>query len=293
MSFCFNFPNPTCAEEKNIESISNACEQDVFRMERDNSFSLSCGFMSMKSNTLENSISKDANEVKFGAVSVKYVCLKSLKEKTENEDLLCAEKLQSDLIPGKYEGGFKVWESCLDLSQFLVDENVIKPSDKVLELGCGAGFPGIIALLKGATVTFQDFNAEVLELLTMTNVLLNNPNLSSYESQCQFLYGDWTCIKEKYFSGCHDEIMKYDVILTSETIYDKASMKKLLDLIKSSLKATGIVYLAAKTHYFGVGGGIIDFEDLLMADGTFEISDVHKIKAGVERQILKLKFKGS
>ncbi|XP_054707434.1 histidine protein methyltransferase 1 homolog isoform X3 [Uloborus diversus] len=271
-----------------------------------------------------NSISKDANEVKFGAVSVKYVCLKSLKEKTENEDLLCAEKLQSDLIPGKYEGGFKVWESCLDLSQFLVDENVIKPSDKVLEMfcitskitspntagvtffsisipfvetrnqtSCGAGFPGIIALLKGATVTFQDFNAEVLELLTMTNVLLNNPNLSSYESQCQFLYGDWTCIKEKYFSGCHDEIMKYDVILTSETIYDKASMKKLLDLIKSSLKATGIVYLAAKTHYFGVGGGIIDFEDLLMADGTFEISDVHKIKAGVERQILKLKFKGS
>ena len=44
---------------------------------------------------------------------------------------------------------------------------------RVLELGCGHGLPGVAALLGGAEVHFQDFNAEVLSALTAPNVAAN------------------------------------------------------------------------------------------------------------------------
>ena len=80
----------------------------------------------------------------------------------------------SDLIPGKYEGGFKVWESTGDLVQW-ISENAADLKNKViLDLGCGAGLVGIACLLAGAArVTFHDFNQAVIEFFTKANVRLN------------------------------------------------------------------------------------------------------------------------
>eukprot|EP01018_Ginkgo_biloba_P000252 Gb_41160 [translate_table: standard] len=103
-----------------------------------------------------------------------------------------------DLIPGKYEGGLKLWESSFDLVNTLQreirDGQLSLRGKRVLEskcsyarntnklagffemtfLGCGQGFPGIFACLKGAlSVHFQDFNAEVLRCLTIPNVYAN------------------------------------------------------------------------------------------------------------------------
>ena len=41
------------------------------------------------------------------------------------------------------------------------------------ELGCGHGLPGILCLLGGASVHFQDFNRQVLTHLTLPNVAAN------------------------------------------------------------------------------------------------------------------------
>jgi hypothetical protein len=71
----------------------------------------------------------------------------------------CSES-NYDLIPGVYEGGSKVWECSVDLSEYLLDKSI---SGCALELGCGHGFPGIIALLKGCyPVVFTDYNSNVL-----------------------------------------------------------------------------------------------------------------------------------
>ena len=55
---------------------------------------------------------------------------------------------KSDLVPGIYEGGFKLWECCIDLVKFLNEqkERVPLKGKRVMELGCGHGFPGIFAL---------------------------------------------------------------------------------------------------------------------------------------------------
>lgn len=78
----------------------------------------------------------------------------------------------SDIIPGQYEGGFRMWECALDLAQYLKDKEV---TGRVLELGCGHGLPGIVCLAKGAEVVFQDYNEQVLQVATMNNVEINLP----------------------------------------------------------------------------------------------------------------------
>jgi len=39
--------------------------------------------------------------------------------------------------------------------------------------------------------------------------------------------------------------------------------------------------VAAKSNYFGVGGGTRDFERFIQNDNTFSISTCHTIKAGM------------
>lgn len=69
----------------------------------------------------------------------------------------------SDLVPGVYEGGYKVWEGSIDLVRFLASTSSsewgisINTSSRVLEVGCGHGLPGIFALQHGAAVDFQDY----------------------------------------------------------------------------------------------------------------------------------------
>lgn len=81
------------------------------------------------------------------------------------DDIKSAEQNDSDVVPGVYEGGAKVWECTQDLGDYLtalnangdsvIDEFVGK---SVLDLGCGAGLLGILAMKIGSSVVhFQDY----------------------------------------------------------------------------------------------------------------------------------------
>lgn len=71
----------------------------------------------------------------------------------------------SDLLSGVYEGGLKIWECTQDLADYLTknDENEKSLLDdfngkRVLDLGCGVGVLGVLALIHRAKrVTFQDY----------------------------------------------------------------------------------------------------------------------------------------
>lgn len=55
-------------------------------------------------------------------------------------------------------GGLKVWECTLDLLEYLENNHVDFTGLNVLDLGCGTGLLGILALNKGASsVHFQDY----------------------------------------------------------------------------------------------------------------------------------------
>uniref|UniRef100_A0A182NEC6 protein-histidine N-methyltransferase n=1 Tax=Anopheles dirus TaxID=7168 RepID=A0A182NEC6_9DIPT len=222
---------------------------------------------------------------------IDYLNQLALLDETFTDDIVTAESDHSDLVPNRYEGGLKVWECTFDLGMFLVeseDRRAEFREKKVLDLGCGAGILGIEALLLGSScVHFQDYNKDVLTKFTMVNYELNCGS-SDKEGDRQdpvgavkFYSGDWGSFTEK----CHD---KYDLILTSETIYSTHNYAKLLELFDRKLETGGVVYLAAKTYYFGVGGGVRLFEAAIDADGRFRHELVWKCASGVKREIVRI-----
>jgi len=55
-------------------------------------------------------------------------------------------------------GGLKIWECTRDLADFLVHEGISLTGKQVLDLGCGTGLLGILAMHLGAeSVHFQDY----------------------------------------------------------------------------------------------------------------------------------------
>lgn len=52
---------------------------------------------------------------------------------------------------------------------------------------------------------------------------------------------------------------KYDLVLTSETIYSLPSLPALLSLLQSTASPTTTTLVACKRIYFGVGGGELEF----------------------------------
>lgn len=94
--------------------------------------------------------------------------------------------LNSDLIPGVYEGGLKTWECALDLVDVLntmlsTPDGTALHSKHVLELGCGTALPSLYLLEKlledkkthdRVTLHLADYNAQVLSLVTLPNLIL-------------------------------------------------------------------------------------------------------------------------
>ncbi|KAB1213561.1 hypothetical protein CJ030_MR5G010492 [Morella rubra] len=211
----------------------------------------------------------------------------------------------SDLVPGKYEGGLKLWEGSLDLVKALQSEvkngNLTFCEKRVLELGCGHGLPGIFACLQGAAaVHFQDFNAEVIRCLTIPNV---NANLSEKEpsianvtgssGEVRFYAGDWSEIhellphvkgnkKDQSHSSGHSQVAGYDIILMAETVYSISTLQSLYELMKKCTSHPhGVVYMAAKKHYFGVGGGSRRFLSVVEKDGELVLEYVQNNCKGI------------
>ncbi|KAF2349167.1 S-adenosyl-L-methionine-dependent methyltransferase [Trinorchestia longiramus] len=328
-------------------------------------------------------------EQTFGNVQIKYLGLDFISDKLESSNKVSAaikqaEEEYSDLIPAVYEGGLRVWECTWDLLRLLhTTPSLHWPGKRVLELGCGAGLLGIYAFLCGASVTFQDYNMDVIEQVTVPNVLYNAADLSAtvageeekqdgeeaidaslalqdktlqaLEQRVRFCYGDWgdlpqllessalcpttevetvklaceddahtagnnnnsssSCYDARNDSSCREANLdesrkpssrrscdlkdcadnctmseKFDFILTSETIYNQDNYEKLLDIFTSCLQPEGVVLLAAKSCYFGVGGSVASFIAAVERTGRLQHRKLFEHITGVRREIIEIKL---
>lgn len=207
----------------------------------------------------------------------------------------------SDLCSGVYEGGFKVWECSLDLVEYLKSKRTSLVDKSVLELGCGGALPSIYSLLCGASfVCFQDFNEEVIDCFTIPNAVHNLSksynmtqeqnseieNLEELKSKTMFLSGDWKAVDVFLKS----KNIEFDLIVSSETIYNVNYYPALHSLICNCLRKNGHALLANKTYYFGVGGSSKDFAEYVKKQGRLSIEVILEINEGVNREILKLEW---
>ncbi|GMI70520.1 hypothetical protein like AT4G14000 [Hibiscus trionum] len=244
--------------------------------------------------------------VKYTVEPVNLDGLTLLKGRVSTKEVLGLPN--SDLVPGIYEGGLKLWEGSLDLVKALRSEiqngHLSLKGKRVLELGCGHGLPGIFACLEGAAEThFQDFNAEVLRCLTIPNVNANLAEKSQPDnaSEARFFAGDWGEIHqllphahESEMNSEHGQATGYDVILMAETIYSISAQRNLYGLIKKCMiHPHGVVYMAGKKHYFGVGGGTRQFLSMLEKEGVMSATLVTEVADGSSnvREVWKLSYK--
>lgn len=110
----------------------------------------------------------------------------------------------------------ELWPSAICLSDFIIGNKVIIPGMTVLEIGCGAGLPGIVAGQLGANVIFSDYLDDALELAERN---WKNTNAG----KATFLKMDW----RKPVS----DIMP-DLILASDIAYERRSFPALINAFK-------------------------------------------------------------
>ncbi|KAJ6231866.1 histidine protein methyltransferase 1 homolog-related [Anaeramoeba flamelloides] len=288
MSFRFNFKlNSKSDSDPDSESSPNEKNKMESEESEDNYERRACEMVDINSRNLE-SIKKQIETIKINTQD-------SLKKYIIQDQNSVSKQIgtNTDLVPSVYEGGFKLWECSYDLL-FNFKQLCDCQEKTVLDLGCGHGVLGIYALVRGAKhVVFQDYNYEVLQQLTINNVLLNLPNRIS---NCEFVSGDW-----KHLAAAiqNDSTMgksvssTFDLILASEILYDTKSYPILIKLFHQLLSKSGRILIASKTSYFGVGGSVHQFKMKILKDDQFDFKIAKSFEDGmsVNRQIIQLTWK--
>jgi hypothetical protein len=87
-------------------------------------------------------------------------------------------------------------------------------------------------------------NEEVIDFLTIPNTLANFGDEGL--AKCRYYSGDWGSLHELVKSKRAvqgDTEFRFDLILTSETIYNTEYLGSLISLLKSCLKPDGTMYV--------------------------------------------------
>ncbi|GAA5835289.1 hypothetical protein JCM9279_004497 [Rhodotorula babjevae] len=185
-------------------------------------------------------------------------------------------------------------------------------------------------------IHLQDYNKQVLSLITLPNLLLtyaqhlatparapeadeepaSDPQpgeldvtpefLASFEAllereniELRFSEGDWAGMARAVRVAGEGE--RYDVVLTSETVYAVESLPALLDLLEAATArnddAGALCLVACKRIYFGVGGGELEFRRRVEERGA-EVEAVWGAgegmgkSSGVGRTVMRVRWKG-
>lgn len=145
-----------------------------------------------------------------------------------------------------------------------------------------------MGLHHGAEVHFQDYNPQVLHLLTMPNALAN---WCAWRATAGAAAGPPPPPPARFFSGSWASLEGllargglaggYDLVLTAETIYSPAAAAALLACVGACLRRPGgVALVAAKAYYFGCGGSLAGFLQAAEADGGFDVETLWTLDDG-------------
>ena len=110
--------------------------------------------------------------------------------------------------------GFRVWEASRYLASYLVRNPQVIDGKKVVELGSGSGFCGLVAAKLGATVTLTDAHSGVLQLLEETSRDLYGVSVEVLDWEARPIIDIAT-----------------DVVIGSDIVYDPRLVSPLVDVL--------------------------------------------------------------
>ena len=120
----------------------------------------------------------------------------------------------------------ELWPAARMLARVVARETW-PPGLEVLEIGCGLGLPGIVALARGHRVTFSDYDATALRFAT------HNARLNGLEN-FGTLHMDWRRPPAD---------LRVPVILAADLIYELRNVESLVDFIRRVLLPDGFCLL--------------------------------------------------
>jgi len=285
--------NETCSEEKQAPVSGTSLEMEIIDPKKECKINIGDSAAGARDSVLP------INSLKIVMTAPEL----QGAETRHSEESAVKAAANTDVLPGVYEGGFKVWECAIDLVKYLQSEaattsqlsKIYHPQNetgtRILDLGCGHGLPGIASLLlgnKSVYLCFQDLNREVIIRNTIPNVC-KSTSVQVLNSQCGFISGDWENICK---NGIREPVFGvFDLVLTAETIYSPSSYEKLFMLLESCTHAQSIILVAAKRYYFGVGGGTSSFSTYIEGKKIFSTRVVASFSDGESniRDILELR----
>ena len=179
-----------------------------------------------------NSYSFKINSISIGNHTVRIAQL-------ENPEALFDELLNNhseheDIIDERIPYWGELWPSSIGLSEFLSAFPELVQGKKVIEIGCGLGLAGIVAVKCGAEVTLTDYLPAAIEFATY-NWELN------FSSQPQVKILDWR--SPKGFTPA-------DVLLASDVAYESRSFKPLLKAMKMLINKNGKIIISEPNRNF-------------------------------------------
>ncbi len=119
-----------------------------------------------------------------------------------------------------------LWPAARMLAKVILRENWT-PETEALEVGCGLGLPGIVAISRGLKVTFSDYDACALQFAA------DNARLNGYEN-FGLLRLDWRN---------PPDTLRMPIILASDLIYEIRNVAPLVEFIKKVLQPGGVCLL--------------------------------------------------
>jgi predicted nicotinamide N-methyase len=119
-----------------------------------------------------------------------------------------------------------LWPAARMLAKVILRE-FWPPATEALEIGCGLGLPGIVALSRGFRVTFSDYDATALRFAA------DNARLNGFHD-FRLLQMDW---RNPPADLC------FPVLLASDLIYEQRNVEPLVALIKRALAPDGTCFL--------------------------------------------------
>lgn len=122
-----------------------------------------------------------------------------------------------------------LWPSADALARFLWQENIIKPEQKVLEIGCGLGLPSLVAAKAGAKLSCLDHHPGAGELL-QRNARQN------FGFELSFHLGS--------FGDAQTRLGTFDLIIGSDILYEPILYDSLVEFLKRHLGEGGELILA-------------------------------------------------
>lgn len=162
----------------------------------------------------------------------KLFVLEVIRDLDEAIDLVCAalspqeqqDPFAEDLCP--YFG--ILWPAAEGLAQFIAQEDTLFKNKSVLELGCGLGYPSLVATAVGAAVLATDFHPDV-ETYFKRN--LRHSNL-----EAEYLRLNWREEKE--------DIGLFDIVLGSDVLYESKHPQEVVRGLARFLRPGGKIILS-------------------------------------------------